>query len=127
MPLDPLLACLYTECETSLLSHVVRALGARSLEEHIPLELILNLFDRENVQLRASVIRILGRFGVRAPVDLLIATLGDSEQQVREAAAEALKQAHPEALHTIASEAISLLQGQKSSTLRRKSTRSLDR
>lgn len=119
IPLDPLLTCLYnikpcTERDDWALSYIVRALGARSLEEQIPLEPILNLFDRENVRLRASVIRILGRFGTRAPVDLLIATLGDSEQSVREAAAETLKQAHPEALHALASEAVSLLQEQKS-------------
>src|SRR5262249_7344392 len=88
IPLDPLLACLHTESDDWYLSYIVRALGARSLEEQIPLEPILNLFDRDLVRLRASVIRILGRFGGRAPVDLLIATLGDSEQLVRDAAAE---------------------------------------
>ncbi len=121
IPIDPLLTCLYDitsfaekdEYTLYALSYIIRALGARSLEEQIPLEPILNLFDRDLVRLRATVIRILGRFGARAPVDLLIATLGDSEQLVRDAAAEALKQAHPEALHTIASEVITLLQEQK--------------
>jgi HEAT repeat protein len=95
---------------------IVRLLGGIGLEEQVPLEPILNLFDREQVTLRASVIRILGRFGGDDRVEkLLIATLGDSEQMVRDAAAAALKQAYPETLRALAPQAISIIQGQKPS------------
>ena len=112
--IELLVASLRTETD----EHVLSVLGYEPLEveveEQVPLELLLNLFDRGHVLLRASVIRILGCFGADAQwKELLIATLGDSNQVVRDAAAAALKQAYPEALYALASKTISTLQGQK--------------
>jgi HEAT repeat protein len=116
VPLEFLLACLHTQTDADVLRGIVNALGNRNLGEQVPLEPMLNLFDREPERLRMSVMKALGQFGTRAPAELLTAALGDGDQDVREAAAEALKKTHPETLLATASEAIAVLQGQKPGT-----------
>ena len=106
---------LQSEKSDIVITEILEAIGGINQKELVPLETVLLLFDNESKRVRALAIRVLGQFGTCAPVDLLLAMLGDTEQEVRDAAAEALKKTYPETLLTIAPEAISILQGQNPS------------
>jgi HEAT repeat protein len=89
-----------------------RAIAWREEGEHFPIEPLLAGLDDNDVLVRALVVRALGQAGIRAPKELLVAALGSSEEVVREAAAEALKRTHPDALFAVIPEVLAIVNGQ---------------
>src|SRR5437762_6869948 len=79
---------LQSEKSDIVITEILEAIGGINQKELVPLETVLLLFDNESKRVRALAIRVLGQFGTCAPVDLLLAMLGDTEQEVRDAAAE---------------------------------------
>jgi HEAT repeat protein len=107
-----LLTCLQTTRDGWVLEGIAHALATASFGEQVSLEPLLDLVENDSSErVRAYAVRALGQLGARAPIDLLTATLGDSQQLVREAAAEALQCCNPEALYGVEAEATAILQG----------------
>ncbi len=75
---------------------------------------LLEALESEDATMRHSAIQALG---IRAPVEKLLATLGDSSEEVRLAALDQLLRGHPETRHHIVSEVTKVLLHQQTSTI----------
>jgi HEAT repeat protein len=81
------------------------------MQEQIPLEpLVTALYNHEEEKTRAGATTVLRMLGARAPVELLLTALGDTSEQVREAAVKALRANNPEVLSSFQAEARAILE-----------------
>jgi len=105
-PIDLLVPMLNDE------SNVVRELAQQLLKqrtEHMPENELTDALESSSGAMRASAVKVLGG---RIPAEKLKAMLGDSEEEVRLAAADALRQAYPEILRFLIPELIAALKGE---------------
>jgi len=111
MPNEELMAALNDEFDIvrKAALEVVRIRGA-----DLPEALLWEALEHPNGLMRASAIRALG---VRAPAEKLFPALGDSDEEVRLAAAEALRLAHPETWQRAISDVMAVLTSPGSSTI----------
>src|SRR6266567_6516166 len=83
----------------------------QEIKEQTPIEpLIVALHNQEEEKTRAGATAVLGMLGERAPVELFHTALGDTSEQVREAAVKALRANYPEVLSSLQAEARAVLE-----------------
>lgn len=83
----------------------------QAITERIPIEaLMVALHNPEEERTRAAATTVLGILGERAPVELFLTALGDTSEQVREAAVKALHANYPEVLSPFQAEARAVLE-----------------
>jgi HEAT repeat protein len=105
-PIDLLVSALNDE------SNVVRELAQELLKqrrEHMPENELTDALESSSGAMRASAVKVLGG---RITAEKLKAMLGDSEEEVRLAAADALRQSYPEILHSLVPELIAVFKGE---------------
>ena len=111
MPTQELMAALNDEYDIvrEAALEVVRTQGAG-----LPEALLVEALEHPNGSMRASAIRALA---VRTPAEKVFPALGDSDEEVRLAAAEALRLAHPQIWQRAISEVMAVVTSPGSSTI----------
>jgi HEAT repeat protein len=83
----------------------------QEIKEQAPIEpLIVALHNQEEEKTRAGATAVLGMLGERIPVELFLTALGDTSEEVREAAVKALRANYPEVLSSFQAEARAVLE-----------------
>ena len=82
--------------------------------EQVPEDQLITAMESRNGAMRASAIQVLRGY---MPVEKFLAALGDSEEEVRLAAADVLRQDYPEALRDIVLDLTVVLMGKGSSEI----------
>jgi HEAT repeat protein len=86
----------------------------RTVGPGLPDALLVEAMEHPNGSMRASAIQALG---VRAPAEKLLPAIGDSSEEVRLAAADALRLAHPQLWQRVISEVMDLVTSPGSTTI----------
>ena len=110
-PINLLMAALNDEFD------IVREVASELLKqrrEHMPENQLIEASESSSGAMRASAVKVLGG---RFSAEKLKAALGNSEEEVRLAAADALRQAYPETLHALVPELAAVFRGERASTI----------
>src|SRR6266498_2933284 len=95
-------------------SAAVEALGKQG--EKVLSEVFLRTLHDQDQSVRAAASKVSGR-QKRVPLKLLLATLADESDRVRQNTIEALMETNPDALSEVNAEAIAILRGEPAGTM----------
>ena len=110
-PINLLVAALNDEFD------IVRVAALELLKqrtEHMPENQLIEGLESSSGAMRASAVKVLEK---RIPLEKLKAMLGDSEEEVRLAAADTIRQSYPEALHALVPELVAVFRGEGTSAV----------